>query len=88
MRHIAIDLLLLPAACAHTIDDAFSKRMGILQEKVKARGESSNVPKTLFAPICISFFIKSMFLKKLRREKLLRKCNKVMKMPAKLDLQL
>ena len=72
MRHIAIDLLLLPAACAHTIDDAFSKRMGILQEKVKARGES-NVPKTLFAPICISFFIKSMFLKKLRREKLLRK---------------
>ena len=34
--HIAIDLL-LPAACALTIDGAFSKRMGILQKEVKAR---------------------------------------------------
>ena len=66
--HIAIDLL-LPAAYALTIDGAFSKRMGILQKEVKASGVrgDSNVPKSLFASICISF-IKSIFLKKLRRE--------------------
>lgn len=47
--HIAIDLL-LPAACALTIDGAFSKRMGILQKEVKASGVrgDSNVPKSLF----------------------------------------
>ena len=70
--HIAIDLL-LPAAYALTIDGAFSKRMGILQKEVKAWQqvvyEETAMCQSLFLrpSICISF-IKSIFLKKLRRE--------------------
>lgn len=80
--HIAIDLL-LPAACALTIDGAFSKRMGILQKEVKALRqqvvyEETAMCQSLFLrpSICISF-IKSIFLKKLRREHWEIACKKV-----------